>query len=185
MSNTVYSVDSIFVDYYDNNLGEWVVADIIDDIPSGSELTYEVKIRQTFPMSWRIRNGSVQANSGQWVIREMDFCADAACTQPLTGDTTFDSGDSKSWSLPANAFDDDTSTFWKTFDTDVIGQSYIGQDFIDITEARGLYIKTDNTVYSVDTIDVEYYDALLADWVVAETLTDVPASSELTYSICP
>ena len=183
--NVVYSVDSIYVDYYDNNLGEWVVADIIDDIPAASEVTYEVKLRQSFPMSWRIRNASVQANTGQWVIREMDFCADPDCNQPLAGETTFDSGDSRDWSLPEYAFDDDTSTLWKTFDADVAGQSYIGQDFVSITDARGLYIKTDNVVYSVDSIYVEYYDALEADWVIAETLTDVPSGSELTYTICP
>ena len=184
--NTVYSVDSIYVDYYDANLGAWVTADMIHEIPAASELTYSVKIRPYFPISWRIRNATAQANSGQWVIREMDFCTDPDCTQAVSGGTAFDSGDSRSWSLPENAFDDDTSTLWKTFDTDVPGQSYIGQDFTSITEAHGLFIKTDNTVYSVDSIYVEYYDAVSEAWNIADTLTDVPAASELTYSLpCP
>lgn len=181
--NVVYSVDSIFVDYYNPQLGDWVTADIIDDIPSGSELTYTVKRRERFPISWRIRNASAQANTGQWVIREMDFCSDADCNEPLSGDTAIDSGDSRDWSLPSYAFDDDTSTFWKTFDTDVAGQSYLGQDFVSITEVAGIYIKTDNVVYSVDSIYVEYYDALSGQWETAETLTDVPSGSELTYSL--
>jgi hypothetical protein len=184
--NVVYSVDTIYVEYYDSNLGQWITADILYDVPAASELTYSVKIRQSFPISWRIRNATVQANSGQWVIREMDFCTDPDCNTPLTGGTAFDSGDSTSWSLPEYAFDGDTTTFWKTFDTDVAGQSYIGQDFTSITEAHGLYIKTDNVVYSVDSIYVEYYDALSAQWVTLDTLDDVPAASELTYSLsCP
>ena len=135
---------------------------------------------------WRIRNASAQANSGQWVIREMAFCADEACTQTLTNGTAFDSGDSRSWSLPENAFDGDTSTLWKTFDTDVAGQSYIGMDFGVNTGVHGLYIKTDNVVYSVDSIYVEYYDALSAEWVTLDTLESVPSGSELTYSLsCP
>ena len=184
--NVVYSVDSIYVEYYDAILAEWVTADIIDDIPAASELTYSVKIRPYFPMSWRIRNASVQDDSGQWVLREMDFCADPDCNEPVSGGTAFDSGDSRSWSLPENAFDNDTSTLWKTFDADVAGQSYIGQDFSSITEVHGLYLKTDNVVYSVDSIYVEYYDALSQAWVTADTLDNVPAASELFYSLpCP
>lgn len=135
---------------------------------------------------WRIRNASVQANSGQWVLREMRFCADPDCNQPLTGGTAIDSGDSRSWSLPENAFDGDTSTLWKTFDTDVAGQSWLGVDFGTITEVHGIYLKTDNVVYSVDSIHVEYYDALDQAWVTLDTLDDVPAASELTYALpCP
>ncbi len=183
--NVVYSVDSIYVDYYDANLGDWVTADIFYSVPSASELTYSVKVRDRFPVSWRIRNATAQANSGQWVLREMDFCADASCNQPLSG-TAIDSGASRSWSLPANAFDNDTSTLWKTFDTNVAGQSWIGLDFGAITEVKGLYLKTDNVVYSVDSVYVEYYDALDQAWVNAQTIASIPAASELNYSVgCP
>jgi hypothetical protein len=184
--NVVYSVDTIYVEYYNPTLGEWVTADILYDVPAASELTYSVKIRQAFPISWRIRNATVQANSGQWVFREMDFCADPDCNEPVTGGTAFDSGDSRTWSLPENAFDDDTSTLWKTFDADVAGQSYIGLDFPSITNVQGIYLKTDNVVYSVDSIYVEYYDAVSQEWVTADTIDSIPAASELTYSLsCP
>ncbi|MDC3955814.1 discoidin domain-containing protein [Polyangium jinanense] len=181
--NVVYSVDSIYVDYYDANRGHWVTADILYNVPSGSELIYDVKIRRAFPVSWRIRNASVQEDSGQWVLREMAFCADADCNQPLTGGTAIDSGASQSWSLPEYAFDGNTSTFWKTFDTGVAGQSWLGMSFDAITRANGLYLKTDNVVYSVDSIFVEYYDALAQAWVTADTIDSIPSGSELTYSL--
>jgi len=180
--NVVYSVDSIYLDYYDANLGDWVTADILYNVPAASELTYDVKVRQSFPISWRIRNAAVQSNTGQWVLREMDFCADPDCTETLSG-TAFDSGASRSWSLPDYAFDGDTSTLWKTFDTSVVGQSYIGLDFGSITEVNGIYLKTDNVVYSVDSIYVEYFDALDQEWVTADTIDSIPSGSELTYSL--
>ncbi|MEM7158878.1 MAG: pre-peptidase C-terminal domain-containing protein [Myxococcota bacterium] len=131
---------------------------------------------------WRIRNASVQTHSGQWVIREMDFCADAACTETLTG-TAFDSGASESWSVAANAFDGDAGTMWKTFDTNVVGQSWIGLELDSPAAVAGLRIQTDNVVYSVDSIDVEYLDEGSGEWITADTLTDVPAGTELTYEI--
>src|SRR5690606_11548589 len=127
----VYSVGSIYVEYHDGT--EWVTADFIDDIPATSELTYGVNIRDSFPLSWRIRNATVQQNTGQWVLREIDFCADPDCNQPLADGTAIDSGDSPAWALPAYAFDNDTSTFWKTFDTDVTGQSWLGMDYDTLT----------------------------------------------------
>lgn len=135
---------------------------------------------------WRVRNATVQANSGQWVFREMAFCADASCNQKLTAGTAIDSGDSATWAPPEEAFDGDTSTFWKTFGADVAGQSYIGLDFTSITNVQGIYLKTDNVVYSVDSIYVEYYDAVSQEWVTADTIDSIPAASELTYSLsCP
>jgi hypothetical protein len=183
--NVVYSVDSIYVDYYDANLGDWVTADILYSVPAASELTYSVKIRESFPISWRVRNAAVQESSGQWVFREIDFCADPDCSETLAGSAAIDSGASASWALPEYAFDGDTSTFWKTFDTDVVGQSWIGLDFDDITHVRGLYLKTDNVVYSVDSIYVEYYDAVSEAWVTADTIDSIPAASEVTYAVCP
>src|SRR5690606_6130102 len=75
----VYSVCSIYVEYDDGT--EWGTADFIDDNPATSELTYGVNIRDSFPVSWRIRNATVQQNTGQWVLREIDFCADPDCNQ--------------------------------------------------------------------------------------------------------
>ncbi|ACY13064.1 discoidin domain-containing protein [Haliangium ochraceum] len=132
---------------------------------------------------WRIRNAAVQSNTGQWVFREIAFCADPACNQELTGGTAFDSDDSPSWAEPENAFDGDTSTMWKSFDADVAGQSYLGMDFDAITGVHGIYLKTDNTVYSVSEIYIEYYDAVSQSWVVADYLSDVPAGSELVYPV--
>lgn len=88
--------------------------------------------------------------------------------------------------LPSYAFDDDTSTFWKTFDTGVAGQSWLGMDYDTLTPVHGLYLKTDNVVYSVDSIYVEYYDLVEQAWVTARTIDSIPAASELTYGIgCP
>ncbi|MCA9662550.1 MAG: hypothetical protein KC486_29690, partial [Myxococcales bacterium] len=181
--NVVYSVGAIFVEYWDANTNTWVTADFIGKLPAGAELHRDVEIRDTFPIKWRIRNAAAQGNSGQIVLREMDFCADADCATPLTDGTAIDSGASKSWSLPENAFDDDTSTLWKTFDADVAGQSYIGMDYGDIRDIAGLYLKTDNVVYSVDSYYVEYYDVIAQDWVVADLLSNVPSSSELTLDV--
>ncbi|NVB43173.1 discoidin domain-containing protein [Pseudenhygromyxa sp. WMMC2535] len=182
--NVVYSVDTIYVEYYDAESESWVIADYLGDVPSGSELTYDVHVRERFPSKWRVRNASVQENSGQWVFREIDFCADNDCTEVENGGTAIDSGDSRSWSLPENAFDDDTGTLWKTFDTDVAGQSWLGMDYGDqITEIEGLYLKTDNVVYSVDTIFVEYFDIIDQEWVTSDYLSGVPSGSELTFPV--
>ncbi|WP_428261799.1 hypothetical protein [Haliangium sp.] len=182
--NVVYSVDAIYVEYFDGS--DWITADYFDSVPSGSELTYDVKVRDAFPVSWRIRNAEVQANSGQWVLREIDFCADPECTEALADGTAVDSGDSRTWSPPEYAFDDDTSTFWKTFDTDVAGQSWLGMDYDTLTPVHGLYLKTDNVVYSVGSIYVEYYDLIADEWVTAEVIDSIPSGSELTYGIgCP
>ena len=51
---------------------------------------------------------------------------------------------------------------------------------------RGIYLKTDNVVYSVDSIYVEYYDAVTEGWITADTIDSIPAAFELTYSLsCP
>ncbi len=181
--NVVYSVNSIYVEYYDADADNWVIADFLLDVPSGSHVTRPVKVRDAFPIKWRIRNAEVQQNSGQIVLREMDFCADSDCATPLAGGTPFDSGDSKSWSGPENAFDDDTSTMWKTFDADVAGQSYIGKAFGQITDISGIYLKTDNVVYSVGSYYVEYYDALDQEWILADYLFNLPSGSEVTKPV--
>jgi len=181
--NVVYSVGSYYVEYYDALVEGWIVADLLTNLPSGTEITEEIEVRERFPIKWRISNAVAQENSGQIVLREMDFCEDADCATPLTGGTAFDSGDSKSWSGPENAFDDDTSTMWKTFDADVAGQSYLGVEYDTLTEIAGIYLKTDNTVYSVDSMHVEYYDAISEAWVTSETLEDLPSGSEITRAL--
>ena len=182
--NVVYSVDNIYVEYYDADADEWVTADYLGDVPAASELNYEVQVRDRFPVQWRVRNATVQANTGQWSFREMDFCSDAACSDVENGGTAIDSGDSAEWAPPAYAFDDDTNTLWKTFDADVAGQSWIGMDYGNqITEIGGVYLETDNVVYSVDTIYVEYFDVIEQAWITSDYLTNVPAASELTYAV--
>ncbi len=181
--NTVYSVDAMYVEYYDIIDGEWVIADYLGNLPAGSHVNEEVSIRDRFPIQWRVRNAVAQTNSGQIVLREMDFCADAECAEPLTSGTAFDSGASKSWSGPENAFDDDTSTMWKTFDADVAGQSILGMDYGVVTEVAGIYLKTDNVVYSVDSMHVEYFDAIAQEWITHETLEGLGASSEITREL--
>lgn len=131
---------------------------------------------------WRVRNGDV-SSSGQWQFRELAFCTDAECTQRQTDGMAIDSGNSRDWALPEFAFDGDPGTFWKTFDTDAVGQSFLGMSFGVHTEVHGIYLQTDNAVYSVATILVEAYDANVAEWVTVETLMDVPAGSELIYSV--
>jgi len=136
----VYSVGSIYVEYHDGT--EWVTADFIDDIPATSELTYGVNIRDSFPVSWRIRNATVQQNTGQWP-----------------------SGRRSTPTSPASP-----GSAWTT------------------TRSRpvhGLYLKTDNVVYSVGSIYVEYYDLVEPAWVTAQTIDSIPANSELTYGIGP
>ena len=89
---------------------------------SEDELDDDVELRNGPPLAatkWRIRNAAVQANTGQWVFREIDFCADPACNHPIPGGMPFDSGDSANWASPQNAFDNNNSTMWKTFDADV------------------------------------------------------------------
>ena len=55
--------------------------------------------------------------------------------------------------------------------------------FDQVTDVAGVYVKTDNVVYSVDDIYVEYYDAISEAWVTADAMTDVPAASEVTTSL--
>jgi hypothetical protein len=178
--NAVYSVDSIYVEYFDASTSSWVVADYLGNVPSFTTVTYDVMLRERFPTQWRVRNGAVQEDSGQIVLREMDFCADPACATPFSGGTAIDSGASEAWSLPAYAFDGDTTTFWKTFDADVAGQSYLGMDFGEITEVKGIFLQTDNVVYSVDSMYVEYYDIVDQEWVTADYLGNLPAASNVT-----
>lgn len=157
----------------------------LDERPGPSSEAFRSASCGLVPVSasqWRIVNTSVSPNTGQWVIRELDFCADADCNEVLAG-TAIDSGASESWSVAANAFDNDNSTMWKTFDTDVIGQSWIGLTLDAPVSVAGLYIKTDNVVYSVDAFDVQYYDQANASWVTSEALTNVPAASELNYAL--
>ena len=181
--NVVYSVDSIYVEYFDANTSTWVVADYLGNVPDATTVTYDVELRDRFPTQWRVRNAAVQDDSGQIVLREMDFCADPTCATPFTGGTAIDSGASESWSLPSYAFDGDTTTFWKTFDADVAGQSYLGMDFGEITDVRGIYLQTDNVVYSVDSMYVEYYDVVDQEWVTADYLGNLPAASNVTRGV--
>ena len=45
------------------------------------------------------------------------------------------------------------------------------------TGVHGIYLKTDNVVYSVDSIYVEYYDLVDQAWVTAETIGSIPSGS--------
>ena len=155
--------------------GVEVDGELIDELDDGVEMRSGAAVQST---KWRIRNAAPQQNSGQWVLREMDFCADPECTQPLNG-LAIDSGASKSWSAPANAFDNNTSTLWKTFDASVAGQSWIGLEFPQPVAVGGIYLKTDNVVYSVGAIFVEYWDANTNTWVTADFIGKLPAGAEL------
>lgn len=115
--------------------------------------------------TWRLRNALGTA-SGQWVIRELDFCADAQCDHPFSG-TAFDDGHSPSWGAPANAFDGAHGTFWKAFDVEA-GSSYIGLEFEVERAVRGVRITLDNVVYLPAAYVVEYYDDDAGDWVTVD-----------------
>lgn len=130
---------------------------------------------------WRIRNASIPS-SNQWSFREIKFCADSACSSPLSG-TAIDSGHAMSWAPASNAFDGNTSTMWKTTDAGAEGASWIGLELSSAADVAGVYLKTDNIVYHSADIYVEYYDAGSGTWVTTDILEDLPASTEQTLAV--
>lgn len=173
--NAVYAISALTVEYYDDDAGEWVVADYLGGLPVFTDVEREVTVRDRFPTAWRIRNDDTPS-SAQWSFRELDFCADAACAAPLAG-AAIDHGDAYDWAPAANAFDDDISTLWKTRAIDP-GEGYIGLAFDTVTEVAGLYLRTDNVVYSVEGLFVEYYDVVAGEWVTADYINDLAINTD-------
>lgn len=175
--NAVYIPDAFYVEYHDADADEWVVADYIQY--DGADVQTAVPSRERYPTAWRIST-AVDTASNAWALRELDFCADADCATPLAG-TVIESGDAYAWAPAEQAFDDDVDTFYKTSSADA-GQ-YIGLDFGALTDVAGLYVRTDNAVYTAGELKVEYYDIVSAEWVVADYVMGFAASADHQLAI--
>ncbi len=179
--NIVYTVDEVLVEYYDAVAEAWVTADYLTGFDGSADDTRAVTVRDRFPVSWRLRNAVESHNGSNWALRELTFCADAACAEGLSGEA-FDSGHAFDWAPVEQAFDGDSGTFWKTTGS-AAGEVYLGQDFAGVTEVGGLYLRTDNIVYTVDEVLVEYYDIVSGGWVTAASLAGFAGSADHTIGL--